>query len=40
MIVYLYYDAYTTNDGKLKAEVTQHPDYADEWKPFVHTVVV
>ena len=39
-MVYLYYDAYTTTDGRLQAEVTQDPDYADVWKPLIHSVVV
>lgn len=39
-IVYLYYDAYTTKDEVLRAEVTNDRDYADVWKPMIHSVVV
>ena len=39
-IVYLYYDAYTAKDGTLRAEITQHPDYADMWKPLIARVTV
>jgi hypothetical protein len=39
-IVYMYYDAYETRDGTLRADVTNHPDYADVWKPLIARVIV
>jgi hypothetical protein len=39
-IVYLYYDAYETREGTLRADVTNHPDYADVWKPLIARVIV
>jgi hypothetical protein len=39
-IVYMYYDAYETRDGTLRADITNHPDYADVWKPLIARVIV